>query len=140
MKGQFSLDLTIRMTLASSTLRLEIVKKIDLVAVGFTAEKPERFCKRCGLNYCKMKMQVVNEATEMPLLSKKEFMSLYGDGYCLLLPLLRRSDDGVIFEGQYTIVTHKWEVLGDNGLLSKPGLCQRLYGLEIIASNEHIHQ
>ena len=75
-----------------------------------------------------MTMMQETTARETPSLTKQSFLELFGDGYCILLPLLDRSDDkkGPIFSGEYTIVSHEWEVLiadNDVGQLSMPGLC-----------------
>lgn len=113
-------------------------KAIDFVKLRFCANS-NLVEKRCGLTYCKIELHTEDEANlrknDTPSLTKQAFLDLFGDGYCILLPLLDRSDDsrkdaGPKFAGHYTVVTHKWEVLNDDenvGHFSKPGLCDRLY-------------
>lgn len=72
----------------------------------------------CGLRYCNFEMVKTGHYT-------KEDFSMVCDGYCLLLPYVKKNIEK--FQGQYTIVTDEWEVLGEKGLFTFPELSKILF-------------
>lgn len=90
-------------------------KEIDVLILTLVAQYPEDYSNHCGLNYSALLV------CDNPVKFEKEEFLKFCDGFCLILPLLKRQQDDALFK--YTIVTDSWTTLQNDGKLSHPSLC-----------------